>query len=66
MLSNAGGTRTAIAPPRTDLPAVAKDIPRSRRRTGRPSTPPSQSTDFQLQQGEAVSRSMAPLKRAAQ
>ncbi|MBV9735160.1 MAG: S41 family peptidase [Acidisphaera sp.] len=65
VLSNAGGTPQASAPPRNDLPPIVKDIPKA---------PPSgfpdydaakPGTDFQLQEGVAVLHAMAATKRAS-
>ncbi len=65
VLTNSGGTPQASAPPRTDLPAIVKEIP-SKPPENWPSFDPTKpETDFQLVQGEAVLRAMAPVNRAA-
>ncbi len=65
VLSNSGGTPQQSAPPRTDLPTIAKEIP-SKPPENWPSFDPTKpDTDFQLQQGETVLRAMAPVNRAA-
>ena len=64
-LSNQGGTPQLPATPRTDLPAMAKDIP-PKPPEGFPTfdlTKPE--TDFQLQQGLALARALAAQKRAS-
>ena len=64
-LRNTGGTPQNTAPARNDLPAVAKDIPRLPPE-GQPAFDPLKpDTDFQLQQGLAVLRSMPVMKRAS-
>jgi len=66
-LRNQGGTPQPATPPvRTDLPAIAKDIPKLPPE-GAPAFEASKpETDFQLQQGLAVVRAMATQRRAAQ
>jgi carboxyl-terminal processing protease len=57
-LSNTGGTPAAAVEPRTDLPAIAKDIPKMPP-TGWPTFDPNKpATDFQLQQALLVVRAM--------
>jgi len=65
-LRNQGGTPQAVnAPPRTDLPAVAKEIPKLPPE-GFPAFEPNKTdTDFQLQQALIVVRAMAMQPRAA-
>src|SRR5689334_11681863 len=65
VLSNSGGT-TQTAPPRTDLPAIAKQIP-DKPPEGFPKFDPTKpdETDFQLQQGLAVVTAMAAQKSAS-
>ena len=65
-LRNQGGTPQPATPPaRTDLPAVAKEIPKLPPE-GYPAFDPAKSdTDFQLQEGLVVLRGMAPQRRAA-
>ncbi len=65
-LRNQGGTPQPATPPaRTDLPAIAKDIPKLPPE-GFPAYDASKpDTDFQLQQGLAVVRAMATQRRAA-
>jgi len=65
-LRNQGGTpQPATAPARTDLPAVAKEIPKLPPE-GFPAFEASKpETDFQLQQGLVVVRAMASQRRAA-
>ena len=65
VLSNSGGTPQQSAPPRTDLPAIAKEIPNKPPESWPAFDPAKPSTDFQLQEGETVLRAMAPVKRAA-
>ncbi len=66
VLTNQGGTpQEQAAPPRNDLPAVAKEIP-SKPPEGWPTFDASKpDTDFQLQQGLVLARAMASQKRAA-
>ena len=65
-LRNQGGTPQPATPPaRTDLPAVAKEIPKVPPE-GFPALDPAKSdTDFQLQEGLVVVRAMATQRRAA-
>jgi len=65
-LRNQGGTPQPVnAPPRTDLPAVAKEIPKLPPE-GFPAFEPNKTdTDFQLQQALTVVRAMAMQPRAA-
>ena len=66
VLTNRGGTPQATLPPRTDLPAIAKEIP-DKPPEGFPAFDPAKpsETDFQLQQALVVARAMAGQKRAA-
>jgi carboxyl-terminal processing protease len=64
VLSNSGGTSPAL-PPRTDLPAVAHDIPK-RPPEGWPAFDPTKpDTDFQLQQALVVLHAMEAPKTVA-
>ena len=65
-LRNQGGTPQPATPPaRTDLPAVAKEIPKVPPE-GFPALDPAKpDTDFQLQEGLVVLRAMATQRRAA-
>jgi carboxyl-terminal processing protease len=64
-LRNTGSTPQNTAPPRNDLPAIAKDIPKLPPE-GQPAFDPAKpDTDFQLQQGLAVLRAMPVTKRAS-
>ena len=65
VLTNRGGTPQPAPAPRTDLPAIAKELP-NKPPEGFPAfdlTKPE--TDFQLQQGLALARAMATQKRAS-
>ena len=65
-LKNAGGAAQNIAPPRNDLPAIAKDIAKLPPETQPTFDPTKPETDYQLQQGLAVLRAMPqPARRAA-
>jgi carboxyl-terminal processing protease len=64
-LTNQGGTTQQPAPPRTDLPPVAKDIPSKPPESWPAFDPAKPDTDFQLQQGLTIARSMAGLRRAS-
>ena len=64
VLTNQGGTAQPAATPRTDLPAIARELP-NKPPEGFPTfdlTKPE--TDFQLQQGLALARALADQKRA--
>jgi carboxyl-terminal processing protease len=64
-ISNKGGTAQATLPPRTDLPAIVRDIPKLPPE-GQPAFDPLKpETDFQLQQALVVLRAMPVSKRAA-
>lgn len=66
-LRNQGGTPQPATPPaRTDLPAVAKDIPKLPPEGAPAFDSAKPETDFQLQQGLVVVRAMATQRRAAQ
>ena len=63
VLENTGGTPQASAPPRTDLPAMARDVPK-RPPEGFPTYDAAKtSTDFQLQQALAVVHAMPAATR---
>jgi carboxyl-terminal processing protease len=66
VLTNSGGTPQTALPPRTDLPAIAKDIP-AKPPENFPAFDPAKptQTDFQLQQALVVARAMAEQKRAS-
>jgi len=66
VLSNQGGTpQQQAAPPRSDLPPIAKDIP-SKPPEGFPQFDPAKpETDFQLQQALVLAKAMAGQRRAA-
>ena len=60
ILSNTGGAPTDSLAPRTDLPAIAKDIPK-KPPEGTPAFDPAKpETDFQLQQALIVLHAMSP------
>jgi carboxyl-terminal processing protease len=65
ILSNSGGTPQQSAPPRTDLPAIAKEIPNKPPENWPAFDPTKPATDFQLQQALTVVRAMS-VKSAAQ
>ena len=64
VLKNQGGTPDAPAAPRTDLPAIAKEIP-AKPPEGFPKFDPAKpdDTDFQLQQALVVAKAMAAQNR---
>jgi carboxyl-terminal processing protease len=66
VLSNSGGTAPQTVAPRSDLPAIAKQIP-DKPPEGFPKFDPAKpdETDFQLQQGLAVVTAMAAQKSAS-
>lgn len=64
-LSNTGGSQQGAAPPRTDLPAVVKDIPQLPPENWPAYDPTKFETDFQLQQAVTLAKAMQPIKRAA-
>ncbi len=65
-LRNQGGTPQAASPPaRTDLPAVARDIPKVPPENFPAPDAAKPETDFQLQEGLVVLRGMAMQRRAA-
>src|SRR4051812_22730457 len=64
-LRNTGGTPQASTPPRTDLPAVARDIPKLPPEDAPAYNPTKPETDFQLQQALVVVRAMPFAKRAS-
>jgi carboxyl-terminal processing protease len=66
VLSNTGGTPKQAETPRTDLPAIAKEIP-DKPPENFPKFDPAKpdQTDFQLQEGLALAKAMAAQTRAA-
>jgi len=65
-LRNTGGVpQTDAPPPRTDLPAMAHDVPKLPPENFPTYDPLKSDTDFQLQQGLAVVRAMATTKHAS-
>jgi len=64
-ITNKGGIPVAALPPRTDLPAVAKDIPKLPPENQPAFDATKSETDFQLQQGLIVVRAMAAAKQSA-
>jgi carboxyl-terminal processing protease len=66
-LRNTGGVpQTEAPPPRTDLPAMVREVPKLPPENWPTFDPTKPETDFQLQQALAVARAMAPAKRASQ
>jgi carboxyl-terminal processing protease len=63
-ISNKGGVPVAALPPRTDLPAIAKDIPKLPPENQPAFDATKSETDFQLQQALTVARAMAAQKHA--
>jgi carboxyl-terminal processing protease len=63
-ISNSGGTPVPANTPRTDLPAIAKDIPKLPPESWPAFDPTKPDTDFQLQQAVKVLQAM-PVKQAA-
>jgi carboxyl-terminal processing protease len=65
-LSNSGGTGPQAAPPRTDLPLIAKQIP-DKPPESFPKFDPAKpdETDFQLQEGVALAKAMVAQKSAS-
>jgi len=64
-ISNKGGAPAASLPPRTDLPPIAKDIPKVPPENQPVYDPTKSETDFQLQQALAVVRAMPVSTHAA-
>jgi carboxyl-terminal processing protease len=65
ILTNSGGTpQDAAAPPRTDLPPIAKDIPKLPPENWPAADVTNPSTDYQLQEAETVLRGFTAVKRA--
>ncbi len=65
-LRNTGGVaQTEAPPPRTDLPAMAREVPKLPPEGFAAFDPMKPETDFQLQQGLAVLHAMAATKHAA-
>jgi carboxyl-terminal processing protease len=64
-LKNTGGTPQASAPPRTDLPPIARDIPKMPPEGFPTFDATKPETDFQLQQALLVVRAMPVSRRAA-
>lgn len=65
VLLNTGGTPQQSAPPRTDLPPIARDIPKLPPEGFPTYDQTKPETDFQLQQALAVVRAMPVSKRAS-
>jgi carboxyl-terminal processing protease len=66
-LTNTGGVPSTDSPPaRTDIPSMAKDLPKLPPENWPAFDPLKPDTDFQLQQGLALARAMSPVKRASQ
>jgi carboxyl-terminal processing protease len=65
ILTNQGGTADTVPAPRTDLPAVAKDIPNKPPENWPTFDPAKTETDFQLQQGLVLARAMAAQHRSS-
>jgi len=65
-LRNTGGVpQTEAPPPRSDLPSIAKDIPKLPPENWPAFDPAKSSTDYQLQEALAVAKALAPVKHAA-
>lgn len=64
-LRNTGGTPEASAPPRTDIPPIAHDIPKLPPEGFPAFDPAKPETDFQLQQALVLIRAMPVTKRAS-
>jgi len=64
-ISNVGGTPQNTAPPRTDLPPIAHDIPKLPPEKWPTYDPTKPDTDFQLQQALVVVRGMPVSRRAS-
>ena len=64
-LTNTGGTPQNTAPPRTDLPAIAHDIPKLPPANAPTFDPTKPETDFQLQQALTLVRAMPMGSRAS-
>jgi carboxyl-terminal processing protease len=66
ILSNSGGTPQQPEPPRTDLPAIAKEIPdKPPENFPKPDPAKPDQTDFQLQQAVVLAKAMAAQTHAA-
>jgi carboxyl-terminal processing protease len=66
ILSNSGGTPQQPEPPRTDLPAIAKEIPdKPPENFPKPDPAKPDQTDFQLQQAVVLAKAMAAQAHAA-
>ena len=65
ILTNKGGAPQQAAPPRTDLPPIAKEIPNKPPENFPAFDPAKPDTDFQLVQGQVLLKAMAAQKRAA-
>ena len=65
VLTNQGGTPQQAAPPRNDLPPIAKEIPSKPPENFPQFDPAKPETDFQLQQALVVAKAMAGQRRAA-
>ena len=64
-ITNKGGAPTGSLPPRTDLPPIARDIPKLPPEGAPAFDPAKPETDFQLQQALVVVRAMPASKRAS-
>ncbi len=64
-ISNAGGASAEALAPRTDVPAIAKEIAKLPPETWPAFDAAKPETDYVLQQGLAVVRTMQPMKKAA-
>ena len=64
-ISNAGGASAEALVPRTDVPAIAKEIAKLPPETWPAFDAAKPETDYVLQQGLAVVRTMQPMKKAA-
>jgi carboxyl-terminal processing protease len=65
VLTNQGGTTPPAAAPRSDMPPIAKDIPRRPSESFPAFDPAKPETDFQLQEALVLVHGMASMKRAA-
>jgi carboxyl-terminal processing protease len=64
VITNSGGTPDGGAPPRTDLPSIARDIPSKPPKDFPELDPARPETDFQLQQALVIARAMAAAAKA--
>ncbi len=65
VLTNQGGTPQQAAPPRNDLPPIAKELPSKPPENWPAFDAAKPETDFQLQQALVLAKAMAGQKRAA-